>query len=98
MYTRSELATLAQIYIEATAVSPSALAVACSGNAKLFRWLFSGGDIKASSAEQASDWFDKNWPLHVEWPAAVKRRSYAGLPKLGGRRRRRNGDTATATI
>ena len=65
---------LARTYIEATAVSPSALGDACADNARLFRWLFAGHDIKLSSAEAAAAWFDRNWPLHLPWPVGVRRR------------------------
>jgi hypothetical protein len=87
MYTGAELATLARTYLDATAVSPSALGEACADNARLFRWLFAGHDIKLSSAEAASAWFDRNWPLHVPWPAEIRRCGTFTRP-LGVRRRR----------
>jgi hypothetical protein len=73
-YTTDELVILARVYLAASGVAASRLGREIAGNDKMFVRLLAGeGDIASRSGEQASVWFDKNWPLHVKWPAQVPR-------------------------
>jgi len=74
MYSVAELILLARAYLEAFEMAPSALGTMICGNDKLFIGLFEGRDCTAKSAERASEFFDINWPVWLEWPKGVTRR------------------------
>jgi hypothetical protein len=90
MYSRRELVILARAYVAASGMAPSTLGIKAAGNDRLFIRLFAGLDCKASSAERASLWFEKNWPPAglLEWPAEV-RRLRLGQPEAPWVHRRR---------
>jgi hypothetical protein len=70
-YSRDDLITLAQAYIAFTGYTPTRLGREMTGNDKLFKRLFSGGDCTLTSAALAWEWLVKNWPPYLEWPAGV---------------------------
>ena len=67
-YTVDELSILTRAYLSATGISVSRLGHAVADNSKLFVRILRGDDCLSRSAELASRWFEKNWPLHVGWP------------------------------
>ncbi len=45
------------------------------GHARLFTRLNAGAGCNLRTAERMMDWFDRNWPDDLEWPAEVMRPS-----------------------
>ena len=74
MYTPKELTALARAYLAGGTLPASGLSLKIGRHARFIEALFEGRDVRSGSVEAASDWFDQNWPLTVEWPKSVPRR------------------------
>jgi hypothetical protein len=74
MYRRAQLKRLAEVYLEATGIAPTALGERiCKTNNRLILRLVADKGINADNAELASDWFLANWLPAIPWPADVPR-------------------------
>jgi hypothetical protein len=77
MYSTAELCLLARSYLTGTGLAAATLSRYTVGNTKLFPRLLAGLDCTARSAEQASLWFDLNWPADITWPPGMRPRGTA---------------------
>jgi hypothetical protein len=77
MYSTAELCLLARSYLAGTGLAAATLSRYTVGNTKLFVRLLAGEDCTARSAEQASLWFDLNWPADIAWPQGMRPRGAA---------------------
>jgi hypothetical protein len=77
MYSTAELCLLARSYLAGTGLAAATLSRYTVGNTKLFVRLLAGEDCTARSAEQASLWFDLNWPPDIAWPPGMRPRGAA---------------------
>ncbi len=75
MYRLAELKRLSQAYIDATGISVWDLSESILGpqNNRSIGRLIDGRGISGSSAEVISDFFDREWPANVPWPADIAR-------------------------
>ena len=73
-YRLPQLKRLAEVYMEATKIKPTALSVRISPtNNRLISQLLAGATIGAPNAELATDWFIGNWLPNIPWPEDVPR-------------------------
>lgn len=91
MLSPDQLLKVASAYAQATGLSLVTVGrAACNGNDKIFVRISEGGGAVSRSIEQATRWFELNWPKGARWPRGVpggprslppRRRPPAAAPK-----------------
>jgi len=81
MLSPDQLLKLAAAYAEATDLSLITVGRFACNNDKIFVRISEGGGALSRSIEQATLWFELNWPKGLRWPAGVP-----GGPRGGARR------------
>ena len=72
-YTGTELSALARLYCEHEGISLAALGERIFNNHKFFKLLAAGKGAHSRKIEEASEWFEANWPEGSRWPEDVIR-------------------------
>ena len=70
-----QILTLVEILAAHRGRHETTVLIWAGGHARLFHRLKAGGGCNIKTAEKLIDWFDKNWPDDLEWPADVMRPS-----------------------
>ena len=76
MYRPRELRVIASTFMAYTGMTQIALSSRIKPSSKrLIETLMEGREIGVFSAELASDWFPRNWPVGLPWPLGDRRTS-----------------------
>jgi hypothetical protein len=81
MLSPAELLKVADAYAEATGRSLITVGRDACGNDKIFIRIRAGGGAVSRSIEQATAWFEANWPKSARWPAGVPGRPRRMVPR-----------------
>src|SRR5580765_4443772 len=71
MLSPDQLLKVANAYAQASGLSLVTVGRAACNNDKIFRRLSEGGGATSRSIEQATSWFELNWPKGLRWPRGI---------------------------
>jgi hypothetical protein len=94
MLSPEELLKVANAYARATGLSLITVGRAACNNDKIFIRIGEGGGALSRSIEQATGWFETNWPGNAHWPKDVP--GHPQPPASGPPARRTPRTTTTA--
>lgn len=68
-----QLITVAEIFAKANEISLETLSKQLLGRSPRLREIKKGGGLNTSNWDDCMEFFSKNWPAGVKWPAGVIR-------------------------
>ncbi len=73
MMLREQIIVVADRYAEAAGIGRKRVSTIVLNRGSKLDDIAEGGDLTTGTFEKAMEWFSKNWPAEVDWPADVPR-------------------------